>query len=183
MNSWLTATWKMLVVRGVLAIGFGILALVLPIGTVIALALLWGIYALVDGVMSLSHVLARDTSFGSRIAWLALGVIALVAAVVAITRPGVTAVVLTWLLGIWLIVRGLVELVAALGHTPLAPRWVLVAAALVDGLLGVLFVANPGASAVGVIVALGIFAIVWGATFLVLGVLLRGEARAAGAAR
>ncbi|MEU0091953.1 DUF308 domain-containing protein [Kribbella sp. NPDC006257] len=55
--------------------------------------------------------------------WLVvIGVIAVVAAFLAIASPGLTAVTLTWILGIWLIVRGVFEVAAAFGNRP--PRQV-----------------------------------------------------------
>ena len=58
-RDWFTLGWKMLLVRGAIGIVFGILAIAWPISTAIALALLWGIWALVDGIGSIVQTLSR----------------------------------------------------------------------------------------------------------------------------
>ncbi|WP_343963610.1 MULTISPECIES: HdeD family acid-resistance protein [Kribbella] len=168
----MTVGWKMLIVRGVIGIVFGVLAIVWPISTAIALALLWGFWALMDGIGSLTQAL-RPEAKGSRLWLIVLGVIALVAAFFAIFSPAVTAVTLTWILGIWLIVRGVFEAVGAFTTNHVTPRWFLLLGAAFSILLGILFAANPGAGAVGIAVFLGVVALLWGATFLVAGLSMR----------
>jgi uncharacterized membrane protein HdeD (DUF308 family) len=171
-RDWMTVGWKMLIVRGVIGVVFGILAIVWPISTAIALALLWGFWALMDGIGSLTQAF-RPESRGSRF-WLALmGVIALLAAFFAIFSPAMTAVTLTWILGIWLIVRGAFEAVGAFSSAMATPRWLLFLSAALSILLGILFVANPGAGAVGIAVLLGVTALMWGAAFVVGGLAVR----------
>jgi uncharacterized membrane protein HdeD (DUF308 family) len=171
-RDWMTVGWKMLIIRGVIGVVFGILAIVWPISTAIALALLWGFWALMDGIGSLTQAF-RPESRGSRF-WLALmGVIALLAAFFAIFSPAVTAVTLTWILGIWLIVRGAFEAVGAFSSAMATPRWLLFLSAALSILLGILFVANPGAGAVGIAVLLGVTALLWGAAFVVGGLAVR----------
>ena len=102
-----------------------------------------------------------------------MALIALVVALVAIFRPGVAASAVTWLLGIWLLVRGLFELVGAFSSTVSAPRWLLVLGALLDLVLGWLFVTNPGESAKAVAFVIGILAIAWGLVFVVLALATR----------
>ncbi|GAA1656809.1 HdeD family acid-resistance protein [Kribbella alba] len=171
---WLNTGWKMLVVRGAIAIVFGILAISWPRSTAIALALLWGFWALTDGVGSIVQAFQPE-SRGSRVWLVLIGVIALIAAFFAIFSPAVTAVTLTWILGIWLIVRGVFEAVGAFSTNMATPRWLLLLSAALSILLGVLFVANPGAGAVGIAVWLGITALVWGAAFVAIGLAIRRE--------
>jgi uncharacterized membrane protein HdeD (DUF308 family) len=91
-------------------------------------------------------------------------------------------VTLTWILGIWLIVRGAFEVFAAFSASRDAPRWLLLVTAGVDVILGILFVANPGSSVVAIAWVLGLVAIVWGIAFLATGfVVRRGEHGAAAA--
>jgi len=88
-----------------------------------------------------------------------------------------TASALTWLLGIWLIVRGLLELAGAAVGSGTTGRGFLVATGVVDLALGALFAANPGRSAVGIAWLLGLVAIVWGVVFLVIGLVARKQLR------
>ena len=173
-RDWLTLGWKMLLVRGVIAVIFGILAIAWPIHTAIALALLWGIWALTDGIGSIVQAFQPESK-GSRLWLVVLGVIALVAAFFAITSPGMAAATLTWILGIWLIIRGVFELFGAFSSRQVMPRWLLVLSAALSILLGVLFVANPGAGAVGIAVLLGVTALIWGVTLIAVGLSVRRE--------
>jgi len=124
-------------------------------------------------VGSFAQAFQPGTSGWARFGLIAMGVIAFVVAFFAIFSPAVTAVTLTWILGIWLIVRGVFEVVGAFATSTVVPRWLLLLSALVDFLLGVLFVANPGRAAVGIAVVLGITALVWGVVFLVTGFIVR----------
>jgi uncharacterized membrane protein HdeD (DUF308 family) len=179
-RDWLTLGWKMLLVRGAIGIVFGILAIAWPISTAIALALLWGIWALTDGIGSIAQAFQPE-SRGSRLWLVVLGVIALLAGFFAIVHPGMTVATLTWILGIWLIIRGIFELAGAFSSQHLTPRWLLVLSGLLSILIGILFAANPGAGAVGIAVVLGVTALIWGVVLIAVAMSVR-RAAAPGAA-
>jgi uncharacterized membrane protein HdeD (DUF308 family) len=173
-KDWMSSSWKMLVTRGVLAILFGVVAIFWPIATAVALALLWGIWALVDGISSLSQAFTAEGKDGR--AWLiVMGVIAILAGLFAITSPGITAVVLTWMLGIWLIVRAGFEVFGAFSTSRQAPRWLLLVSAALSLVIGVLFVANPGGAVVTLAAVLGALAVVWGVVFVATGIAVHRE--------
>ncbi len=175
-SDWLSVGWKVLVARGAAAVVFGILAMVWPLETATALALLWGLWALADGIGSLAQAFWPGAGSGARWLLVAMGAIALIAGIFAVTSPAVTAVALTWILGVWLIARGIFELAAAAMSTTTVPRGLLALAGLVDLVLGVLFAANPGKGAVGIAFVLGLVAFLWGVVFLLIGLWLRREA-------
>ncbi|HEY3006299.1 MAG TPA: HdeD family acid-resistance protein [Kribbellaceae bacterium] len=177
-RDWLSIGWKWVVARGLIAIVFGILAIAWPIDTAVALALLWGFWALVDGASAIAQAFQPE-SRGGRLWLVVMGGIALLAAFFAITSPGLTAVTLTWILGIWLIVRGAFELVGAFSSTLMMPRWLLVLSAALSILIGIFFAANPGKGAVGIAVWIGIMALVWGAVLVGTGLAVRRELKAA----
>jgi uncharacterized membrane protein HdeD (DUF308 family) len=106
-----------------------------------------------------------------------MALVALVVAMVAIFNPDKAASVITWLVGIWLLVRGLFELVGAFSSTVATPRWLLVLGALLDLVLGWLFVTHPGQSAKGIAVVIGILAIAWGVVFVVLALAARSATK------
>ena len=174
-GDWFSVSWKALVVRGAVAIVFGILAMVWPLKTATALALLWGVWALADGIGSLAQAFWPGAGSGSRGLLAAMGAIALIAGIFAVTSPAVTAVALTWILGIWLMARGVFELGAALTSTTAVPRGMLVLVGLIDLLLGVLFAANPGKGAVGIAFVLGLTALAWGVVVVLTGLWVRHE--------
>jgi uncharacterized membrane protein HdeD (DUF308 family) len=169
-----TSSWKMLVVRGAVGIVFGILAIAWPIETATALMVLWGFWALLEGVSLLIQAFQSRTQ-GSRLGRALLGVIALIVAFFAIFSPSVTAQTLTWIVGIWLIIRGAFEVLTAFSSYRLTPRWLLLLGGGLSILLGAFFVANPGRGAVGIAIWLGLIALCWGVVFVVAGFLLRRE--------
>lgn len=182
MRDWLNLSWKVLVARGVLGIVFGIVAMAWPLDTAIALAMLWGFWALVDSAASFAQAFERGTPGAARLLLVLMGGIALVAAFFAIFSPAVAAVTLTWILGIWLVVRGAFEGFGAVVASGGQARALLLASGVVDVLLGVLFAANPGRSAVGIAWLLGLVALVWGVVFLATGLVARKQVRALDAA-
>ena len=174
----LTVSWKLLVLRGAIGILFGIVAIAWPQQTIVVLVVLWGVWALVDGIGLAVSAFSSGLTTGQRAVLGGLALVALVVAFIAFTRPGMAAAAVTWVLGIWLLVRGLFELVGAFSSRRSAPRWLLVLGALLDLVLGWIFVANPGAAAVGVTFVLGIVAVAWGIVFLVIGLVVRRGAAA-----
>jgi uncharacterized membrane protein HdeD (DUF308 family) len=175
----LTQKWTVLLARGVVAVVFGIIAMAAPITAALSLVLLWGLWALVDGIGALVHALTSGT-VAERLLMAGLGVVALFAAVVAITSPQMTAVALTWILGVWLAVRGVVEIVTAV--VTRGEGWpALIGLGLLDGVLGVLLMANPGSAAIGIAWFIGLLALVWGIVLVGLAVATRSAQRGAGA--
>jgi uncharacterized membrane protein HdeD (DUF308 family) len=194
-RDWMTMSWKGLVLRGLIAVVFGIIAIAAPVAAALAFALLWGIWALADGIGAFVQAFAKDVvgmnadgtavmggrSGGEKALLIFLGLIGVVAGLLAITSPGLAAVALTWILGIWLIVRGIFELVGAFSASAAGARGLLVLGAVVDFLLGVLFVTHPGKSVVGIAVFLGILAIIWGVVMFGIAYMVRKQASAAAA--
>ncbi len=173
----LTAAWKLLLLRGVIGIVLGIVLMAWPQATIVVLMVLVGIWALIDGVGLAAQVFAEGASAGQRVFFGVMALIALVVALVAIFRPGTAASVVTWFIGIWLLVRGLFELVGAFSSTIATPRWLLVLGALLDLVLGWLFVSNPGTAVVAVAWVIGLLAIAWGVVFVVLALAARSATK------
>ncbi|WP_158600459.1 HdeD family acid-resistance protein [Tessaracoccus antarcticus] len=177
MNNLLDLTWKIAVTRGVLGIIFGLILAVWPT-TALVFVLLWGIFVLLDGLGWFVTGFSKGQSPGNRLTAIALGVLAVAAAIFAISRPGMTAAALIIVVGIWLIIRGVVG--AAIGITGAtgAPRGLVLLGAVLDILLGVLFFLNPYGSATVIVVLIAITMLIWGVVFLTLGFLLRKGAKA-----
>jgi uncharacterized membrane protein HdeD (DUF308 family) len=110
----LTRSWWILAVRGVVAVIFGLLALIWPEITLLALVLVFGAYAFVDGVFALvAAVRGRQLAGGSR-AWLVLeGLLGVGAGVVAVLWPDITALALLWVIAVWAVLTGVLEILAA----------------------------------------------------------------------
>ena len=166
---------RRLFVLGGVALVFGVLTLVWPMSTVVALVELWGVYALVDGVVMVA--LGARLRGPGRWLLVAAGVLSVLVGLVAVVHPFSGAAALTWVLGLWLAVRGVVQLVEAVGHRVAGPRWMTVVAGAAFLLAGVLVMANSGAAVLTISVWLGILAILWGALLVTAGFALRKVTR------
>jgi uncharacterized membrane protein HdeD (DUF308 family) len=161
MPDWMTLKWTALFARGLVGIAFGVVAMAWPDETIAVLVVLWGCWALLDGAIALSAVVVLPGTGAKVIAGLA-GVVSLLAAFFAIVRPGLAAATLTWFLGIWLLVRGILEILNAFATDVPNGRWALAAGGVLDGVIGVLFMANPGTAVLGIAFLLGLLALLWG---------------------
>ncbi len=172
MTDWMTLRWTTLLARGLVGVAFGVLAMAWPDETVSVLVVLWGSWALIDGVMTLA-IVGRVPGTAPKVVAILAGVVALLVAFFAIVKPGVAAATLTWFLGVWLVVRGILEIVQALSAELPSGRWALVAGGVLDGLIGVLFMANPGTAVLGIAFLLGLLALLWGLAVLGLAFFVR----------
>ncbi|HCB05211.1 MAG TPA: DUF308 domain-containing protein [Nocardioides sp.] len=153
--------WKSLLVRGLVAAAIGIAVMVWPDITLKILVILVGIWVLIDGI-GLIVAAFRAESGAAKGLYGLLGLLALVAAFFCIFRPGVAASTVIWVLGVWLIIRGLFELFAAFGSGLGMPRWLALLGAVVDFVLGIVFVTHPDKSATGLSWLFGLFILLGG---------------------
>jgi uncharacterized membrane protein HdeD (DUF308 family) len=166
-----------LISAGTLGAIAGVLAIAYPDITLLALALIAGINIMLLGVASLVDSFVSDDETPGRVLAGVLGVVGIVAGIAVLRRPGESLLAVLLILGIWLLVTGIVDLVRAFAAAE--GRGLRLIAALVDIVFGTLILALPE-------LTLGTLAILVGVSFLVRGVILlvRGVAlrRAAGTA-
>ena len=167
--------WWLFVLRGVAAIVFGIIAIVYPDVTITALAIVFGIYAIVDSVGSFASAIGHRGADGWHRAAHALeGVVALVAGVLALVLPDLTALALVVLIGIWAIVSGVVEIMAAIRlRRVIDTEWLLGISGVLSIIAGIVILVWPDAGAVAISWLIGTYAIVFGIVFVWLGFKLR----------
>src|SRR5256714_2397042 len=111
----LERNWWGVALRGAAALIFGVLALVRPGITVLVLVALVGVYALVDGVFALgTAILGRGRSGGSRGLLAVQGIAGIIVGILTFVFPGVTALVLLWLIAAWAVITGVPAIVAAI---------------------------------------------------------------------
>src|SRR5579864_2446580 len=159
---------KMFLVRGIIAIVLGILALVLSPGiTLTFLVYLFGAYALISGVAAAATAL-RYTKEDGWALLLVEGILGILAGVVAFVWPGITAFVFLFLVAAWAIITGIMQIVAAF-TLPLGTgrEWLLGLAGFFSILFGVLIAIRPVAGLLTVVWLIGIYAIVFGILFIV----------------
>ena len=154
--------WWLILLRGIAAIVFGSLAFIWPGLTLVTLILFWGAFMLVDGVLALAHAIMGG-NVGSRW-WLALiGVAGIVAGALTFIWPGITALVLLVFIATWAIMSGVFEIVGAIRlRKEIDNEWTLILGGIVSVLFGLIILVAPGAGALGLIWAIGGWAIVFG---------------------
>ena len=168
--------WGWIVVRGIAAVIFGVLALVLPGITLAALVLLWGAYALADGIIALIaafRIRDRGKPFW---ALLVVGILGIAAGILTFIWPGMTALVLLAFIAAWSLVMGIFQIIAAVRlRKSIENEWLLGLSGLLSIIFGVLMLINPGAGALAVIWVIGAYAILFGVLLIALGVKLRSR--------
>jgi uncharacterized membrane protein HdeD (DUF308 family) len=141
-----------------MAIIFAMFAFAWPVVTVLVLATVFAVYAFVDGVFALMA--------GIQARWLMLsllGVIGILAGILAFFYPGATAVSIVLVIGFWAIIRGATEIAAAIQlRKVIANEWALILGGALSVLFGVLLLARPGVGLISVIFIVGIYALLWG---------------------
>jgi uncharacterized membrane protein HdeD (DUF308 family) len=166
--------WWAVLLRGIFAVLFGALAILVPGVTLAVLILLFGAYAVVDGIFNL--VAAFRGESGDRWWELALeGIVSLGAGIVAWVMPGLTAVVFVVLVGIWAIITGVLEIVAAVRlRREIKGEWLLALGGVASVVFGGFVLAYPGLGALALVLWIGAYAIVFGVILIALAFRLRG---------
>jgi uncharacterized membrane protein HdeD (DUF308 family) len=166
--------WWVLLVRGLAAIGFGILAFVWPGVTLASLVIVFGAYALVDGVFAIVGAIRG----GGRQPWWLLvleGLVGIGIGVLTLVAPGVTALALLFYIAIWAIATGVLQIAAAIAlREEIEGEWLLGLGGLASVLFGALLVARPGAGALAVLWLIGAWALVFGVLLVILSFRVRG---------
>jgi len=177
----LAENWWLLLLRGVAAIAFGLLAFSWPDLTLLTLIFLWGLYAIADGIIALWAAIA---SKGGEIAprwWLAVvGIAGIVAGALAFVWPGMTALVLLMFIASWAIVIGILQIWGAIRlRREIEGEWLLGLSGLLSVAFGVIMFAQPGAGALAVVWLIGWFAILAGCVYIALAFQLKKHKRPA----
>ena len=162
--------WWTFVVRGLLAIAFGVLAFLAPGLGIAVLVGLFAAWALIDGVTSLVTGIGgrnRDKSW-----WLEIleGVVSIIAGIIALVFPVLAAEVLVIIIAAWAIVTGIFEIIAAIRlREQIRGEFWLGLAGLASILFGVILLVFPGVGALSLVWLIGSFALVFGVFLVILG--------------
>ncbi len=177
MDQAITRSSRLLALAGVAGIIFGIVALVWPGITLIALVALFGAYAFVAGVFTLAAGLDFAGERASHWVPMLLGGLAGIAiGVVTFFRPGITALALVFLIAAWAIVTGVFEVVTGIEFTgQVKGSWALWLAGLFSIAFGVLIAVNPGSGVLAILWLIGFYAILGGVLRLVFAYRMRND--------
>jgi uncharacterized membrane protein HdeD (DUF308 family) len=175
MNALLARHWWAIVLRGAIAVLFGVIALAAPGAVLLSLAFLFGIYLMVDGVIGIAGSVRAVAAHGHWGVLLAEAVLNMLMGLIAIFLPGAAVLAFVLLMAAWALISGGLMVAAAMKVHASHGSWWLGLGGLVSLVWGVLLAAAPLMGAVVLAWWLGIYAIVFGIALLACGWRLRGQ--------
>ncbi len=165
---------RALIVRGVWGLVFGVAAIALPVDTLVVLVVLFGIFALADGVIAFAAAAAARAHDLSPWPFVVEGALGVGAGVTALVVPGVTVLALLVIMAAWSMAAGVFRIAAAVHLRRRQPHeWLLALSGAAGIAFGLVVVRYPEAGAVGVVTVLGAYAVLLGLMLVVLGMRLR----------
>jgi uncharacterized membrane protein HdeD (DUF308 family) len=171
----LGSRWKWMVLRGVAAVIFGIIAFLKPGITLGALTLLFGVYVFADGICALITGFQAREQGQSLWPFLLIGLAGIAAGIFTALRPGITALALLIVIGIWAVAIGLLQIIVAIRIRKLIRNELLLGlSGLLSVIFGLIILVNPGAGALGVVWLIGAYAFAFGILLILLGFRLKG---------
>ena len=173
----LKSTSTSLILLGILSVIVGIIAIAWPSVTILALVVLFAVYAFIGAGLQAARAFSSATA-GPVAGHLLLALIDLAAGVVAVAWPGPTALALVWVLAIWAFAAGFVEIAAAFASGETAgTRAMFTVTGLVSIAFGVVLSARPDIGAVTLALLFGLYSMIYGVSQIMLGVQLRRTGR------
>jgi len=159
--------WWAVALRGILAVLFGIIALIYTGQTLLALVYVFGAFALLSGLMEIITAV-RAGEAHVRWGWLAVaGIVGVLAGIVSFVWPGITALALLFVIAAWAIISGVAEIAFALSWPDtLAHPWLAALSGAISVVVGILLVVWPRSGVIALTWLVGIYAIIYGATQL-----------------
>ena len=171
----LARNWWALALRGLVAVLFGLLTFFVPAITLVTLVLLFGVYALLDGLF---NVIAFLRVPAHHWALLIEGVIGIAAGILTFAWPAITAIALLYVIAFWAIFTGIFEIIAGIRlRKAITNEWLLLMLGVPSLLFGMLILFAPGAGALAIVLWIGAYALVFGVSMLALAFRLRGHHR------
>jgi uncharacterized membrane protein HdeD (DUF308 family) len=171
LDGW-NSNWWALGLRALAAILLGVIAIAMPGPTLGAIVIVFGLYAVIDGVLAIIAAIRgvrRKERWG---AMLAEGIVGIVAGAIALAWPAIGALALTYLVAAWALATGALEIAAAVRlRKIMSGEWLLLIAGLLSIVFAVLVAVFPGPGALTLVWWLGAYALLYG--FVSLGLAFR----------
>lgn len=164
--------WWALALRGVFAVLFGLLTFFIPGITLLTLVLLFGAYALLDGIFD---IISAIRSPSHHWALILEGMVGIIVGILTFIWPGITAMVLLYLIAFWAIFTGVLEIVAGVRlRAAIANEVLLILMGVLSLLFGLFIIIFPGAGALAVALWIGGYVFIFGIMLIALAFRLRG---------
>lgn len=172
----LARNWWLILLRGVAAIVFGVLTFIWPGVSLVTLVLLYGAYALADGVVALAAAI-RGGSPAPRWWLVVVGLLGIAAGLLTLVVPGITALMLLFFIAFWSIAIGAMQIAGAIRlRKEIDNEWLLIASGVISILFGVVLLVQPGVGALGLVLVIGAFAFVHGIALVMFALKLKNHA-------
>lgn len=166
--------WWTVLLRGLLGIAFGLIALTLPGITLFALVVAFGIYALADGIVALISAAWPREGHAHRGLTALEGVVSLIAGILTFRWPAITALSLVLIIAAWALVTGMFKLARAFSRSEASGnRWLLGLSGVLYVTLAIVLVGAPVIGALAMVSTIGIFALITGVLLFALSFTLR----------
>jgi len=174
----LCKNWWLLLLRGIVAIGFGVLTFAWPGITLLTLVLFYGAFALVDGVLAIAAAVMGGAPAPRW--WLAIvGLLGIAVGILTFAWPGVTALILLLFIAGWAIATGALQIVGAIAlRKEIDNEWLLIASGALSVLFGLILVAQPQTGALALLFVIGAYAILYGILLVSFSLRMRGHSHA-----
>ena len=167
--------WWVLLLRGIAAVIFGLLALFWPGLTVYLLLIVFGAYAIFDGVLSIILAFQRKSEDDGWWSWGLDGVLSIIIGLMALFWPEATALAFVIWMAVWAIVAGVFRIIAAFRlRKEIEGEWALGLSGLLLVIWGVLMAMVPAAGLLSIAWLIGLFALLIGIVMIALAFRLRG---------
>jgi uncharacterized membrane protein HdeD (DUF308 family) len=166
----MVGNWWALMLCGLFAVLFGLAALLWPGLTLLVLLYLFAAYALVDGVFAIVAAF-RPSARHTRGWWLvAEAVIGILTGLVTILLPGITALVLLYIIAAWFMFTGIVRTIAAISlRRQIENEWLMISSGVLSVVFGIVLAVLPGVGLLSLAWLIGIYALVIGILLIALG--------------
>lgn len=166
--------WWLEVLRGAAAVIFGIMGFVWPGLTLFVLVVMWGAYALVDGLLALIAAFYIRDHDKPMWPFIVIGLLGIAAGIVTFLWPGITALVLLMCIAAWALLMGIFQIVAAIRlRKDIEREWLLGLSGALSVVFGLLMFLSPGAGALAVIWLVAGYAVIFGALLIGFGFWLK----------
>lgn len=178
MNVALLTNWWSMVVRGLIGVALGILTFLWPAITLSALVLLFGTYAILDGIVAFAGATQARRAREQSGALVLEGVVGLLAGIFTLARPTITTTILVYVIAAWAVLTGIMTIGAAIRlRESIQGEWLLASMGLLSIAFGIAIAAAPGLGALAIALWVGAYAFTSGIVLMILGMRLRSHMR------
>ena len=178
----LASRWWVLLLRGIAAIVFGVLAFIWPGITLVTLVLLFGVFALIDGAIALGAAFSGSAKPVPTWWLILVGVLGIAAGIMMLLWPGMSAILLVLFIGGWAVAHGIFEIIGAIQlRKEIENEWTLILGGIISVIFGIIVLIAPGAGALALVWWIAIYSIVFGILFVAFSLRLRRHRHHAGA--